>query len=90
MEDQIAELRATLGQTKILFQRICELDLEGVVAKHKFAPYVVDRESSTWFKIRNRAYSQMVGREGLFERERHREPVAVGIRALACAELEVR
>ena len=23
-----------------LFQRVCELDLEGIVAKHKFAPYV--------------------------------------------------
>jgi hypothetical protein len=27
-------------------------------------------------KIKNRNYSQMVGREELFERERHKEPVA--------------
>jgi bifunctional non-homologous end joining protein LigD len=59
----------------ILFQRICELDLEGLVAKHKLGPYVIDRESSTWFKIRNRGYSQMSDREELFERERHKEPV---------------
>ncbi len=45
-----------------LFQRVCELDLEGVVAKQKFGPYVVERESSTWFKILNRKYSQMLGR----------------------------
>src|SRR5437588_8318949 len=32
-----------------LFQRICELDLEGIVAKHKSGSYVADRESSTWF-----------------------------------------
>ena len=72
-----------------LFYRICELDLEGIVAKHKFGPYVADRESSTWFKIRNREYSQMLGREELFERERHQEPVAGWHScALACAALE--
>ena len=72
-----------------LFQRVCDMDLEGVVAKHKFGPYVTDREHSTWFKIRNRGYSQMVGREELFERERHQEPVAGWHScALACAELE--
>ena len=39
--------------------------------------------------LRNRESSQMVGREELFERERHQEPVA-GWHAcvLACAELE--
>jgi bifunctional non-homologous end joining protein LigD len=59
----------------ILFQRTCKLDLEGIVAKHKFSPYVSDRESSTWFKILNRGYSQKQGREVLFERDRHKEPV---------------
>ncbi len=58
-----------------LFQRVCELDLEGIVAKQKYAPYVTEREQSTWFKILNRKYSQKDGREELFERERHREPV---------------
>ena len=53
-----------------------ELDLEGIVAKQKSAPYVTEREHSTWFKILNRKYSQMQGREELFERERHSEPVA--------------
>ena len=72
-----------------LFERICELDLEGIVAKQKFGPYVVERESSTWFKILNREYSQKDNREDLFERERHSEPVA-GWHSweLACAELE--
>jgi len=72
-----------------LFQRVCELDLEGIVAKQKSAPYVTEREHSTWFKILNRGYSQMQGREELFERERHSEPVA-GWHSweLACAELE--
>jgi len=49
-----------------LFEKACELDLEGIVAKHQRAP---------WFKIRNRNYSLMVGREELLEGKRHREPV---------------
>src|SRR5437773_4968625 len=63
-----------------LFQRVCELDLEGIVAKQKSAPYVTEREQSTWFKILNRKYTQKDGREELFERERHSEPVPAGIR----------
>ena len=72
-----------------LFQRVCELDLEGIVAKQKSAPYVTEREHSTWFKILNREYSQKDGREELFERERHSEPVAGWHSCVvACASLE--
>jgi bifunctional non-homologous end joining protein LigD len=56
-----------------LFRKACELDLEGIVAKDGRAPY--DAHQTTWFKIRNRNYSQLVGREELFERDRSREPV---------------
>ena len=67
-----------------LFEKACELDLEGIVAKHQHAPY--DPERSTWFKIRNRNYSQMLGREEVLERERHKEPVPGWHScALACA-----
>ena len=52
-----------------LFRHACDLDLEGIVAKHKHGKYVSEREQSTWFKIRNRNYSQREGREELFERE---------------------
>jgi len=70
-----------------LFQRVCEMDLEGIVAKHSLAPYTTER--TTWFKIKNRSYSQMQGREELFERERHREPVAGWHSCeLACADVE--
>ena len=72
------------GSGTALFERVCELDLEGIVAKQKSAPYVTDREQSTWFKILNREYSQKDGREELFERERHSEPVAGWHSALAC------
>ena len=77
------------GHGTALFHRVCELDLEGIVAKQKSAPYVTEREHSTWFKILNREYSQKDGREELFERERHSEPVAGWhVCALACAGLE--
>jgi bifunctional non-homologous end joining protein LigD len=72
-----------------LFDQACQHDLEGIVAKQKYAPYVTDREASTWFKIRNPRYSQWAGREKLFERERSQEPVpGWHACALACARLE--
>jgi bifunctional non-homologous end joining protein LigD len=46
-----------------LFQRVCKMDLEGIVAKHGTGVYVTERERTTWFKIRNPKYSQMEGRE---------------------------
>jgi bifunctional non-homologous end joining protein LigD len=72
-----------------LFRRVCKMDLEGIVAKHSFGPYVTEHERTTWFKIKNRHYSQMQGREELFERERHKEP-APGWHCcdVACAELQ--
>jgi ATP-dependent DNA ligase len=39
------------------------LNLEGIVAKHKAAPYVTEREHSTWFKILNREYPQKEGKK---------------------------
>ena len=55
-----------------LFQIACENDLEGVVAKRKFDPYLPNQ--ANWLKIRNSAYSQWEGRQGLFERERETDP----------------
>jgi len=54
------------GKGVPFFERICEWDLEGIVAKQKHSPYVTEREQSTWFKIRNPEYSQWGGREKLF------------------------
>ena len=61
------------GSGTALFEKACELDLEGIVAKDRRAPY--DPQRSTWFTIRNRNYSQLAGREELFERARHAVPV---------------
>src|SRR5438552_10165389 len=41
-----------------LFQRVCELDLEGIVAKQKFSPYVTEREHI----IRNRCRRKNSGK----------------------------
>jgi bifunctional non-homologous end joining protein LigD len=72
-----------------LFERVCKIDLEGIVAKHKHAPYVTERKQSTWYKIRNPNYSQWAGREKLFERDRSKEPVAGWHSCvLACASIE--
>jgi bifunctional non-homologous end joining protein LigD len=56
-----------------LFRLACEHDLEGIVAKHKGAPYLPEKPTS-WLKIRNANYSQWEGREELFERERGSNP----------------
>jgi bifunctional non-homologous end joining protein LigD len=73
-----------------LFERARKLDLEGIVAKDKSGPYVSRPEETTWFKIRNRNYSQLVGRADLFERDRHREPVpGWHTCALACVDRAV-
>jgi bifunctional non-homologous end joining protein LigD len=71
-----------------LFRLACENDLEGVVAKHKGDPYLP--EHAHWLKIRNQNYSQWVGREELFERERAADPDfdVWNICALACAAAE--
>ncbi len=74
------------GNGIALFNRVCELDVEGIVAKLRYGPYVSDRDASSWVKIRNPRYSQWQGRAELFERDRHREPVAGWhICELACA-----
>lgn len=44
-----------------MFYLACENDLEGIVAKRKSDPYLL--EHATWLKIRNQSYSRWVGRE---------------------------
>jgi bifunctional non-homologous end joining protein LigD len=74
-----------------LFELVCDRDLEGIVAKLKHGPYVHQREESTWLKIRNMDYSQQVGREELFERDRRSEPTAGWHAcAVACEAVERR
>ena len=54
-----------------LFRVICEHDMEGIVAKQASARYTPD--ATTWVKIKNREYSQAVGREDFFDRRKARK-----------------
>jgi hypothetical protein len=58
-----------------LFERVCRMDLEGIVAKHSYGRTQRDLSEQRGSKIKNHDYSQSVGREKLFEHERHSEPV---------------
>ena len=51
-----------------LFAKVCELDCEGIVAKWKAGSYIADARPSSWAKVKNPNYSQLEGREELFER----------------------
>lgn len=66
-------------QGSALHALACERDLEGIVAKYRRGVYVGERELSTWAKIRNRSYSQIIGRSDLMDREREpREVFGIG------------
>lgn len=56
------------GEGERLFRVVCERDLEGIVAKHRLSRYTTEKQKPAWVKIRNRRYSQMVGRDELFEK----------------------
>lgn len=56
------------GEGEHLFKLVCERDLEGIVAKHRYSRYTVGGGNPAWMKIRNPRYSQMVSRDELFER----------------------
>lgn len=57
-----------------LFDAVCQKDLEGIVAKHRLAPYV--SKPQTPFKILNPDYTQKRERHDMFEsfRERGERP----------------
>ena len=66
------------------FKLACERDLEGIVAKRKYDPYLLDG-STKWLKIRNPNYSQWAGREELFDHERSTDPDICGWNVCASA-----
>ena len=76
------------GDGEGLFRLACENDVEGIVAKRKFDPYLPDLAS--WLKIRNPNYSQWESREELFDRELESDPDLTlwDDCAKACAELD--
>jgi ATP-dependent DNA ligase len=54
---------------RLLFEQIVNMDLEGIVCKRKDSPYkVTEKPSRYWIKVKNSPYTQLEGREQLFER----------------------
>jgi len=90
-EDATQELRRLLAKTSppfplryaehvegsgtALFQRVCELDLEGIVAKQKVGPYITIESTARGSRFRNTGIRRWWG-EKIIERDRHSEPVA--------------
>jgi ATP-dependent DNA ligase len=60
-----------------LFEAVCQKDCEGIVAKHRLAPYV--GKPQTWFKILNPEYTQKRGRKEMFDKFHEREHVVAVI-----------
>src|SRR4051794_25535209 len=57
------------GDGPLLFDEVVKMDLEGNVCKRKDSSYkVTDKPSRYWIKVKNSRYSQLEGREELFER----------------------
>ncbi len=54
---------------RLLFEQVVKMDLEGIVCKRKDSPYkVTEKRSRYWIKVKNSRYSQLEGREELFDR----------------------
>jgi len=53
------------GSLSTAIASLCDRDMEGIVAKQASARYTP--EATTWVKIKNREYSQAVGREDFFD-----------------------
>jgi bifunctional non-homologous end joining protein LigD len=63
---RLQKLDWVIGEGKAAFQAVCDLDLEGIVAKRMTDAY--EPGKTKWWKVLNRGYSQKEGRHELFER----------------------
>ena len=86
VESRLLLLDAIPARGERLFELACERDLEGIVAKHRDAPYSPGPTRTTWCKIKNPDYSQAVGRHELFAARRqggprryHKQPLTLAI-----------
>jgi ATP-dependent DNA ligase len=61
--------RSCRRRRRLLLDQIIKMDLEGIVCKQKDSRYkVTEKPSRYWIKVKNSRYSQLEGREELFER----------------------
>ena len=47
-----------------LYSRMCERDMEGIVCKPRYSPYL-SGDATTWIKVKNPNYSKAEGRAEL-------------------------
>jgi bifunctional non-homologous end joining protein LigD len=59
----LSKVLTVAADGRALFEAAQRLDLEGIVAKRKADPY---ETGAIWYKIKNRAYTQIEGRGDLF------------------------
>ena len=59
----LSKVYSVRGRGRDLFAAVERLDLEGIVAKRRTDPYTAE---TLWYKVKNRAYTQMQGRGELF------------------------
>lgn len=52
---------------RALYREVCARDVEGIVAKWTHGTYQTDTSRTSWLKIKNPDYSQMVDRHELFD-----------------------
>jgi ATP-dependent DNA ligase len=70
IESRLIYLDHVVARGTALFDSICMHDCEGIVAKWARGRYETDGCSTSWLKIKNPDYSQMVGRRAVFESRR--------------------
>ncbi len=58
------------GEGSLMYQQICEMDMEGIVAKPLMSSYRPLRGQTTWIKVKNPKYTQAEGRSELFNGRR--------------------
>lgn len=67
VECRVLYLDHLVERGRDLFRVACDRDLEGVVAKWAEGTYQADARRTSWLKVKNLDYSQMVERHELFE-----------------------
>ena len=56
------------GTGTALYARMCERDMEGIVGKPRYSPYLGGAGDTTWIKVKNPNYSKAEGRAELLEK----------------------
>ena len=87
VESRLLYLDHVDGRGVDLFREVCHRDLEGIVAKWRHGRYHDDGITTTWFKVKNPAYSQGIDRADLFAPRRSMTAASRAARPVLSSEL---